>query len=231
MSSNNSYSKIQNSFIRNNRIRTKLLLFVDNEIQSKIKQSCQKLKFNYDIETQNIIIFEETFTHKQENKYEFLSSFSTKTKLYDNSDKTLSTMDVSSNKIIKLKSTTEEEDYLNKSLNNSICFNKKIYSIKNVSRHSRTFLILAKQKKGAEYLKTLCNSLKISKSDKKPIKHIKSNCNAKSKFFNLCKYKKTSENEINIQKDKKDDQYTYSLFRKSQKGKFLIKSRHQVCKK
>ena len=72
MSENNINTNIQNSYYKYIRIRTKLLLFFDKEIQSKIKQNNKNLKFNYQDEIR--ISFEETFIQKQANKYDFLGS-------------------------------------------------------------------------------------------------------------------------------------------------------------
>ena len=101
-------------------------------------------------------------------------------------------------------------------LNNNIRFNKRIYSIKNLSRQSSTFLILSKKTDAFEYLKNLCNSLKICKRLKKPIKYFKS-VKSNAKESDLSNYKKTSikSNEAKIQKMVKDNIYTYSLFKKS----------------
>ena len=62
MSENNINTNVQNSYYKYNRIRTKLLLFIDKEIQSKIKQNNKNFKFNYQDEIK--INFEETFSQK-----------------------------------------------------------------------------------------------------------------------------------------------------------------------
>ena len=64
-------SNIQNPYFKNNRIRTKLLLFIDNEIQSKLKQNIQNLKSNCKNENQIKINLEETFNQKPIKKYFF----------------------------------------------------------------------------------------------------------------------------------------------------------------
>ena len=46
MATKNISTNIKNPYLRNNKIRTKLLLFIDNEIKSKIKQNHKNLKFN-----------------------------------------------------------------------------------------------------------------------------------------------------------------------------------------
>ena len=229
----------QNSYCKNNRIRTKLLLFIDNEIQNKIKQNNKKLKINCEEVFQVQITFEEIFTQKEIEKYGFSSSNITNLKKNDNSDKTISTFDNSSNKI-KKKSTQKERDIYhpktfakednlqNKLLN--VSFHKKISSIKKQSSHSSSFLILVKQKIGAEYLKHLCNNLKMCKNYKKPVKRIKSIIVNKTKLFNLSKDKKPSKksNEIKLKKAKNDNQHKSSLFRKTQKGNFIINSKNKI---
>ena len=227
MSSTITNKIINNIYLRNNRIRTKLLLFIDNEIRSKIKQNKINFNINYGEETQIRINFEETFSQKKTNNYEFSSSIVFKTKKNDNSDKTLSTADDSANIIRKVETFNKVDNCHNKIFNNFI-FNKKIYSIKYISRQSSTFLILPKIKSGVEYLKTLCNNLKICKNAKKFAKHIRSNTNNKCKLLHLSKDKKVPKksHEIDIQKFKKDNPYIYFLFRKSHKGNLVINLKH-----
>ena len=246
MSEKNTYINIQNSYVRNNRIRTKLLLFIDNEIQSKIKQNKNNLKYSYGDAAQIIISFEETFIQNQNIKYDFSSSNILKTKKNINSDKSFSTFDDSSNKInekshekerisIHSKTISKERNDSNKLLNKNISFHKKTYSIKNQIKQSRTFLILPKQKKSTEYLKNLCNSLKINKNNKKFAKHIRS-ISINTKLFDLNNNKKANRKSNVVkkekkQKSKKDNLYTYSLFRKPQKINPLNHSKNRVCGK
>ena len=219
---------IQNSYSKNNKIRTKLLLFIDNEIQSKIKENGQKLKFTVEYETEFKISFEETFTQTHTNKYDFYSLNTQKKQKDDNIGKSYSTIDYSSKKIsgklyqnergiIHSKTLNKEDNLQKKILNNTICFNNKIYTIKNVSRQSSTFLILKKQKNAAAYLKNLCNNLKITKSNKSHTRYSKhTNINTK---FSDSKQNKTSSkksNEIKIQKSKINKKYTNSSFSKLQ---------------
>ena len=230
----------QNSYCKNNRIRTKLLLFIDNEIQNKIKQNNKKLKINCEEVFQVQITFEEIFTQKEIEKYGFSSSNITISKKNDNSDKSFSTVDNSPNKIKKkskqnerginyLKTFAKEDNLPNKLLNN-VCFHKKIPSIKNQSSHSSTFLILVKQKIGAEYLKHLCNNLKMCKNYKKFVKRIKSINIKNNKLFNLIKDKKSfkKSNEIKLKKTKNNNQYRSSLFKKTEKGNFVINLKNKI---
>ena len=242
MSTKNTITSIQSSYLRNNQIRTKLLLFIDNEIQSKIKQNNHNLKFICEDEIRIKISFEETFTQKRRNKYVLYSSIITKNRKNINSDKSSSTIDGSSNKNIKKRNQTKrintyskicnkKNNHSNEILNNYIYFNEKIYLVKKISRQSSTFLILPKHQNGTEHLKILFNNLKIAKNNKKPIKKIrsiKSISNTKSKLFDLNKDKITPKksNEIITQKSKKENHYTHSLFRKSHKDNFVINSKY-----
>ena len=156
----------------------------------------------------------------------------------------MSTIDDSLNKINKnlnpkkrnnshFKTIIKEENFPNnKLLNNTIRFHKKIYSIKNLSRQSSTFLILPKHKNSIEYLKTLCNNLKICKNYKKQIKQCETNSTI-NKLFNLNKDKKyhKKSNKIKTHKSIKDNQYIYSLFRKSQKENYAINQKQRVSGK
>ena len=240
MSKKISNTKVQNSYFKNNKIRSNLLLFIDNEIRSKIKQNNRNLKFKCEDENLFRISFEETFNQKENNKYDFLSPNILKTKKNDNSDKSFSTIDDSPNKINKkqyqkkrnnthFRTFSKENNCSNKLLNTFICFDKKNYSIKNLLKQSSTFLILPRKKNAANYLKTLCNNLKICKKDKKPAKHNIS-CITKSELFEINKDKKLSKksNELNLQKSKKDKHYSYSLFRKQQKNNFVFNSEDRI---
>ena len=230
--------KNENSYCKNNRIRTKLLLFIDNEIQIKIKQNKQNLKFNCEEKSQIQITFEETFSQKEIEKYGFSSSNITKTKKNDNSDKSFSTVDNSSNKNKKKSKQKErginhpktfvKEDNLPNKLLNNVCFHKKIYTIKNLSKQSSTFLILIKKKIGAKYLKNLCYNLKVCKNDKKPVKQCES-INIKSKLLSLTKDKKApkNSNKLIIPKSQKSNICSTSLFKKQQKENFIINTKRR----
>ena len=235
--------KMQNSYIKNNQIRTKLLLFIDNELQTKIKQNNKNLKFKCEDEIR--IGFEETFTQKHTIKHVYSSSDLFETKKNDNSDKSLSTVDGSPKKVIKKsnikRSSTHSKTIIkkvnssNKLLNNIIYLNKNNYAINTQSKQLSTLLILNKQKNAAEYLKNLCNNLKISKINKinkRPIKQSQS-INLKSKLFNFSQDKKTTRksNKIKEEKPKKENKCIHSLFRKPHKENAIINSKHQVSRK
>ena len=196
------------SYFKNNRIRTKLLLFIDNEIQSKLKQNIQNLKFNCKNENLIKINLEETFTQKPIKKYFFSFSNIDKIKKNENSNKSLSTVDDSPNKIkeksskkryiIHFKTYAKEDNYSNKLIN--ISFDKKIYSIKNLFKQSSTFLILQKPKNSFEYLKILCNNFKICKNNKKTVKRIRSINLKKYKLLDFNKKINKKSNEIKLKK-------------------------------
>ena len=240
MSTKDTNINIRKSYCKINRIRTKLLLLIDSEIQSKIKQNHRNLKYKYEDENLFRVSFEETFIHKQDIKYDFSSSIILNSKKIDNSGKSFLTTEDSTNKIteksqekeknnIRSKTLSKECNNSNKLINNVICSRKKIYSIKNITKQSSTFLILSKQKNGAKYLKNLCNNIKICKNSKKSVKQIRP-ININSKLLDLSKVKKATRksNELKIQKSKNDSNlYTFSLFRKSNKKNILINLKHR----
>ena len=244
MTSENTNSNIKNSYLKNNRIRTKLLLFIDNEIlSSKMNRNNEKIKCRYNDDIQFKINFEETFCQKQAFKYDFSSSNIIKTKKSDKIDKSFLGIDNSTNKIITklnkkerrsthLKILAKEGDRLNKILNNTVYLNnKKTYSGKNLPRRSSTFLLLSKQKNAAEYLKTLCYNLKINKKDKKPVTKC-ATISLKSKSYNFIKHKKVSKKsaKIKVSESKKNNKHIHSLFRKQQKDNFTTNSKNKISK-
>ena len=243
MSSKTANKNTTDFYSKHNRIRSKLLLFIDNEIQSKIKESNQNLKLNCEDEILIKISFEETFIQKQiNNHYHSSSSSILKIRKNNNSDKSFSTIDNSPNKITKTstkkirnshsKTLIKKDNSTNKLFDNIICFNEKVYSLKNVSRQSSTFLILPKQKKSAEYLKSLCNNLKICENDKKYVKNIKSiYINTKMLNFNNDKKVIRKSNVVKKQRAKKESLYTNILFKKSQNGNFEINSKSRIFEK
>ena len=230
-------TKTKNLYFRNNQIRTKLLLFIDNEVQSKINRNNNNLKFKCENGDLTKICFEETYAHKETKKHDFTFSNVLKNKKSNNSDKSVSTADDTPNKKrdnIHSKTISGETAHPNnKILNNIICFNEKTYSVKTASKHSSTFLILSKQKNSAGYLKNLCNNLKICKNEKKPIKKCET-INLKSKGLNLSQDKKTTKKSNKSKKNpksKKENKITYSLFRKSQEENCLINPKRQMTRK
>ena len=237
MSEKNIDISVKSSYSKNNQIRTKLLLFIDNEIQSKIKQKNNDLKISCEDEIQTKISFEETFSQKETDKYDFFPTNVSKLNKNNTSERSFSTID-DSNKILEKshkRGNTHSKTYCNqpnKFLSNTIYYNKKVYTIKNRSRQSSTFLILPKQKKAADYLKTLCNNLKISKKDEKTIKQC-GTINLKYQFLGLGQEKKSNKisSNINIPKPKKSNQCAFALFRKSTKRNSAFKAKNQLSRK
>ena len=212
-------------------------MFIDNEIRSK--QVNQNLKFNSNNEIQFKICFEETFVQKQNNKNDFPSSNIVKTNKKDNLNKSISPIVVSINKIpgklrLKKSNNTHSKVYKkerirsNKLSNNSFYFSKKFYSIKNVPKESRTFLVLNERKYATGYLKTLCNNLKKFKNNNKTEKHV-GVINLKTKLVDLNQNKKVHKitNKIKNRKSKKSSQYIYPLFKKPLKKNFAMTSKYK----
>ena len=166
-----------------NKIRTKLLLFIDNEISRKSLNSHKKNIIN---EEQIEIHFEETYNQKSDNKICYSINFS----------KTPPTLDTSS----KIKKTVNNQNYFNSNSNtrrdfqrrtmehkidncnpiriasknkttnnitknnNFILVDDNKYMIKANIKQSRAILIekkkLVKSEKDETYLKNLCRSFK-----------------------------------------------------------------------
>ena len=231
-------TNIQNHYLKNNQIRTKLLKFIDNEIKSKMQQKIKTIKFKCEDESQIKISFEETFAQKQTNRYAFFSSNINKIKKNDNADKSISTVDDSSNKIhkkvyqkrlnIRSKTISKVDNRSKKLLNNNNDFHKNIYSINNLSKQKNTFLIVPKKQNPAEYLKILCNNLKRPKNNKKPTIRITSRF-IKSKLLDLNKDKKSSKksSKLKLKKPKKENRYADFSLRK-QKKNFVVNSKSEI---
>ena len=154
-----------------NKVRTKLLLFIDKEIQCQKKNHNPSFSVtNYEEKTQYIVI-EQIYTQK---KTEFIfSSFESKPKILkiQNSKNTFSTCN-----------DTPTNNKVN-SFNKVVNFENKIYSVNKKLRQSSTFLIFEKPKIDKNYLKFVCDSLKLPKKNCintfKPtrIKNLKKNSN------------------------------------------------------
>ena len=194
-----------------NKIRTKLLLFIDQEIQSKIKQ--KKLFYNLQNEEQkNIILYphtDEIYSQHQNTHFVSFSNFEEKTskndiklkKIRRNSRQSISTcLATPINKDVSFKSRESKnisvcygnsickKNFYNYTLayNNIINIKKNCYSIKKVLKPSSTFQIYKKQKTDKKYLKKLCNSLKIiKKNDSFFNRRIKSKLNCFVKNVNI----------------------------------------------
>ena len=193
-----------------NEIRTKLLLFVDKEIQSKIKQ--KKLYYNpqYEEQRNNILYsnINKTYFHHENTFFISSSKFEEKAsnkekkleQIHQRSQKTISTcFDTSAPKDLLFQSENLKNipvcygnqtgkknfNYIFFPSNNIININEKVYSIKKVLKPSSTFQIYKKQKTDIKYLKNLCNSFKIiKKSDLLFLRQLKSNINCSVNIFN-----------------------------------------------
>ena len=205
---------VLSTFFKANKVRTKLLLFIDQEIQFKIKNNELKnniLKYDKTKFCQNHV---KTYTYQPNqiflfsmNMFDF-SNFKKEKKIAD-SKKSFSTCEDTpeSNNIL----TQPEENlfnihYLNSSLNkktsyyDNILFRKKYYSIHQKSKHSSTFQIYEKPKADKKYLKNLCNSLKIPSKEhtltsfnKINCKFLVNNINKKGNSSIVQKLKKTNK--------------------------------------
>ena len=168
-----------------NEIRTKLLLFIDKEIQTKIKQ--KKLFYNpQNKEQKNITLYSSInkMYSNQQNKF-FISFNKFEKKISKNevivkknrrkSQQSISTYFASpitndkqfQNGNVKNFSVyhgnpegkrNSQNYYL---YNNIINIKKNRYSIKKLQKPTSTFQIYKKPKTDRKYLKNLCNSLKI----------------------------------------------------------------------
>ena len=78
-------------------------------------------------------------------------------------------------------------------------------------------------------MQNLCNNLKICKIRKNPAKHNASSI-FKSKLFNLNRDEKPPKklSQVKMKKSKKDNKYTYSLFRKSKKKNSVLNPKNKI---
>ena len=182
MATNFSYESIAN------KIRTKLLLFIDQEIQSKIKQ--KKLFYNPQLEEKRSTILysniNKMYSNHENTFYISFAKFKDKIsknqiKLKKNrhsSQESLSTCFATSKTKAKIfqnrnlknipvyygsptKKINIHNDLL--SFNNIINIKENFYAIKKELKLSSTFQIYKKPKTDKKYLKKLCDSLKIMK--------------------------------------------------------------------
>lgn len=167
---NNKFS----SFFIANKIRTKLLLFIDQEIQSKIKEN--KLKDNLR-KYHESKLFNHVKTYAYQPNIVFMSTINNfdfsnakNKQKRKNSKNSCSTFEITPNNNNILSQTGENSVNVcdlnftkRKKIShyNSICFHEKYYSIKRNIRHSSTFQIYKKPKTDKKYLNNLCDKLKI----------------------------------------------------------------------
>ena len=174
-----------------NKIRTKLLLFIDQEIHFKVKQ--KKLFYNFQHENaENTDLFSnisKTYSHQQSTSFVSFSIFEqtiSKNELKlkkncPNSQKSASTCTATpstKDKIYQGKNLRNipicSSDTIRKTkfdsyfllYNNCIKIKENLYSINNALKPSSTFQIYKKPKTDKQYLLNLCASIKIiNKSD------------------------------------------------------------------
>ena len=162
-------SNIHSSYEVANKIRMKLLLFVDKELLSNNKNLFTKLnKFEKTIE------FTESFSYRTNR----ISSFS-KTSTNENTPNTKEFRLISHKKTApEIKNNNSNFNLIrgfkkygsfthgNKNLNDIIYLGGKIYSIKKFYKHSSCIPLYNKTRKDKNYLKKLCDSLKIPSKKK-----------------------------------------------------------------
>ena len=162
-----------------NNVRTKLLLFIDKEIQLQNKNHNHFIfnKKNYKEETHCINI-EETYSQK-------------KTEIVFSNSKLQSKITISKDTIKTTSTCNDTPKITNEThCNDEFYLKDKIYSINKEIKPSSTFLIYEKPKTDKSYLKNLCDSLKLSKkyngSSFMPthIKNIKNNNNKLNTLIN-----------------------------------------------
>ena len=172
-----------------NKIRTKLLLFIDEEIQFKIKQ--KKLYYNPQNEEKNITLYSDTdknYSHQENTFFISFSKFKEKIakndiKLKTNRQKPQQSISTRLASLITKDKLFQNEDlknipvYLESSIgkknfhthflpfNNIINIKDNFYLIKKESKPSSTFQIYKKPKTDKQYLRNLCNSFKIIKKN------------------------------------------------------------------
>ena len=206
--------------VRNN-IRTKLLLFIDNEIQTKIKN---KLLPEFNTEkinsiSQIIINFEETYTQYSNNE---ISKKSDSTN--DDSPKKIPNNEIKTKRTSRFVGTVKQK--FENGFDSFKFFNGKIFSISPVKKE------ITSPKKGKKFLKKLCENLKMT--EKKERYHVNSNrtiitlckidvddCEKKNNNSNnSSKIKSNNFANIKIKKEKKKEEkkQAYSLFRKMKRS-------------
>lgn len=200
---------ISSSYATANTIRMKLLLFIDKELLSNDKIVFPKLKtFQKNIE------FTESFSHRTKEIF----SFSKKSTI-DNSPLAKKFRNTTHKKSVpQIKSNTNNLNLVRdskkygtftdkiKNLNDMIFLNGKIYSISKFSKRCSCIPIHNKTKKDNNYLKKLCDDLKMfnKKKERKESSDIGNYNNYTKPFlkratkkkngFGTCKNKDNSKN-------------------------------------
>ena len=157
-----------------NKIRMKLLLFIDNEISLKKQKSSYSNQFvkKEHKNCQAEINFEETFCHSFKNETHLISSSDETT--YSKSSTTCQSSRISNKShenYYKNNQKIISDNYFIKQKNEEAIYiiNKK-YTIKPTKRISSVISVYENEKKNKanpkKYLKKLCNNLKIHKKPK-----------------------------------------------------------------
>ena len=187
-----------------NSIRTKLLLYIDKELQSRKNNNTTLFnKLNKKKEKFHYINFEENYS--QQNNEKFCNNFGFQQKKLNNDPNRLnSTCDITPTSV------------KSKNFSSTIHIKDKTYSIRKTSKHSSTFQIFEKPKIGKDYLKFLCNNLKTTyihsdspinikrlkishhKNSENDNKEIPASLCKKVKFSKLLNKKKSTEDNINM---------------------------------
>ena len=161
------------SFSTANKIRTKLLLFIDQEIQLKIKQN--KLKNNFQKYDKTKFCKSHTKTYSYQPNIIFMNSInsydfsnSKNEQKYKDSKHSFSTCEITpsdKNILAQFVENSDNVHYLpdhkKTSCYNIISFRQKCYLIKKGFKPSSTFQIYQKPKTDKKYLNNLCDKLKI----------------------------------------------------------------------
>ena len=174
---------LNRNYLIANKIRMKLLILIDTEIQNK------KNKFLLKDQEQNklYINFEETYIQEERKNYFTFNEKSKPllTEINHNTKKLSPTR-----AFIYSKNNSQSEQIGNKNkkyssnniqfLNTAIFYNNKNYLLKRNSKISSAITIYQKQKTDKQFLKNLCDNLKITPKKQKArniSKHFKNNNN------------------------------------------------------
>ena len=199
-------NNLNKNYLIANKIRTKLLILIDTEIQN------QKHKFilKNQEQSQIYINFEETYTQKEKKNYFTFNEKSKPllTEINQNSKKQ------SSNNAFTYPNKNSQSNIIgnkNKSyssnnfqfFSSNICYNNKKYLLKRNSKISSAMIVNRKQKTDDQFLKNMCKNLKIISKKQKP-----QNIN-KNFFKNNNKYIKyrSARKIICIEKEKRRNSF------------------------
>ena len=160
---------MNNNYLKANKIRMNLLLFIDKEMRNKIPNVSEFNNYNYEIQ------FEEIF------------SSDGKILKYDNLTENSSNKENQSKNIVK-KITNDNQNF-------NVSFKDIKYKYQSNKKCSSTMLFINTEKtfknNSKEYLKCLCNNLLIlRKKPSKPVISFRSSTKKKQKIFSSKKTNK-----------------------------------------